>query len=123
MTHATAIILEDDPFWSEEIAAMLRDQGVQVFEAGSVDRALQLQTEHPEASFVVDIILPERDGIEFIQAARAIDPDARVIAVSGGGRLGADFYLRLAETFGASCTLAKPFNTAQLSSAWSQIQA
>lgn len=123
MTHATAIILEDDPFWSEEIAAMLRDQGVQVFEADSVDRALQLQTEHPEASFVVDIILPERDGIEFIQAARAIDPDARVIAVSGGGRLGADFYLRLAETFGASCTLAKPFNTAQFSSAWSQIQA
>ncbi|NVM57807.1 MAG: response regulator, partial [Desulfobacterales bacterium] len=35
-------------------------------------------------------------------------PDVKIIAISGGGRLGPDTYLPLAEKLGAQRTFAKP---------------
>jgi len=73
---------------------------------------------HPDASMVLDIILPEIDGVEVLQQLGAIAPDMAVLAVTGGGRLGAGFYLMLAETFGAKVQLAKPFTQGQLVENW-----
>lgn len=103
------IVLEDDPFWMNEIKHMLESQGETVLQSTSVDAALKLQAEHPDAMFIVDIILPERDGIDFIKTARGLNPKAKTLAISGGGRVGSEFYLKLADAFGAVCTLQKPF--------------
>lgn len=117
------IVLEDDPFWMNEIKHMLDAQGATVLQSTSVDAALKLQAEHPDAMFIVDIILPERDGIDFIKTARALNPKAKILAISGGGRVGSEFYLKLADAFGAVCTLQKPFDDAQLSKALARLRA
>src|SRR5438874_1463729 len=50
----------------------------------------------------------EPDGLEVIRTVRAEVPDAKIIAMSGGGSLKLDL-LAAAEAFGASRTLWKPF--------------
>ena len=117
------IVLEDDPFWMNEIKLMLEARDETVLQSTSVETALKLQAEHPNAMFIVDIILPERDGIDFIKTARNANPHVKILAISGGGRVGSEFYLKLADAFGAVCTLQKPFDDTQLSKALARLRA
>lgn len=121
MTRSIALLVEDDPFWMEEISTALSDEGVEVLQATNADQALALFRANPTASLILDIILPETDGIEIITTLRAVAADVRILAVSGGGRLGAEFYLRLATSLGAVSSLEKPFTADQLKAAWREL--
>jgi len=63
---------------------------------------------------VIDIIMPDREGVETIIDIRARWPNTRIIAMSGGGRMDPDMFLNLAETFGADALLKKPFKLRDL---------
>ncbi len=63
---------------------------------------------------VIDIIMPEREGVETIIEIRARRPNIKIIALSGGGRMGPDMFLNLASTFGAYELLKKPIKLADL---------
>lgn len=53
--------------------------------------------------------MPEREGIETLMALKALEPETRVLAISGGGRVPAGDFLTLARSLGADGVLAKPF--------------
>ena len=57
---------------------------------------------------VTDIVMPEKEGIETIMELRALDPDVRIIAISGGGRINPEDYLSWAQKFGVQHTFTKP---------------
>lgn len=120
---AKCIVVDDDPFWFAEIFAVLSQADVEVLNAQDGRQALELAGRHPDASMVLDIILPEVDGVEVLQKLPQVAPDMRVLAVTGGGRLGAGFYLKLASTFGAKGQLAKPFTAQQLLDNWTALAA
>jgi len=61
--------------------------------------------------------MPDREGIETITEIRRDYPDARIVAMSGGGRMGPGNYLELASRLGAQRTLAKPFSMADVQEA------
>jgi DNA-binding response OmpR family regulator len=63
---------------------------------------------------VIDIIMPDREGVETIMQIRERWPDTYIVAISGGGRVGAGDFLKLAEAVGADRTLTKPFTPTQL---------
>lgn len=63
---------------------------------------------------ILDIIMPTQDGIESLLAIRAARPETRIVAISGGGRIGPCFLLDLARHLGADATIAKPFRQAAL---------
>lgn len=110
------IVAEDDPFWAAEIRRMLEGEAVEVFCASTGLKALELAAAHPAAAIILDIILPDIDGLKVLES---LQPSSRpVLAVTGGGRMGADFYLRLARQFGARGELAKPFTDQQLLESW-----
>lgn len=117
------IVVEDDPFWSSEISAALLSADVEVILAVDGRQALAMARLHPDASMVLDMILPDIDGVEVLQQLGAIAPDMAVLAVTGGGRLGAAFYMRLARSFGAKVQLAKPFTQGQLVENWTALAA
>jgi DNA-binding NtrC family response regulator len=63
---------------------------------------------------ITDIIMPRKEGIETIMELRRRHPGLKIIAMSGGGRVGAWSYLELADKLEAFETLEKPFSGATL---------
>lgn len=63
---------------------------------------------------ITDILMPDKDGIELINEIRKQYPNIPIIAVSGGGRMGSEIYLGLAQKLGAIEMLHKPFTKKQL---------
>lgn len=117
------IVVEDDPFWMAQICEGLARNGIASVQAETALEASRQIRDHPDAMVILDIILPDRDGLEILQEARLANPDVRVVAISGGGRLGASFYLKLATAFGAKVGLPKPFSTDDLMLGWRQAMA
>ena len=54
----------------------------EVFEAESVDQALEVTRDIQPDFFSVDLNMPERDGFELVEALRADDPAARIVLVT-----------------------------------------
>ena len=61
---------------------------------------------------VVDIFMPEMDGLELIPLIRKTRPATKIIAISGGS--GLRDYLGTAKKLGAHDTLKKPFSFQEL---------
>ena len=63
---------------------------------------------------ITDIIMPEMEGLETIREMKRLKPDLKIIAMSGGGKVSADSYLKIAGIFGASESIAKPFTMKEM---------
>src|SRR5580704_14000854 len=59
---------------------------------------------------ITDIIMPDQEGIQTITEMRAAKPDAKIIAISGGGRIGNTDFLQIARHLGAMDIIPKPFD-------------
>lgn len=79
------LIVDDEPGILDTLSAILKDEGYRTLVTPSGDEALELfRTEHPDVVFL-DIWLPDRDGLETLQAIKEHDPNAAVIMMSGHG--------------------------------------
>ncbi|HEX3920592.1 MAG TPA: response regulator [Caulobacteraceae bacterium] len=104
---AHVLVVDDDPLFREIASEILIRAGHTVSEAENGIHA-QAVAQRPDLA-VVDMLMPERDGIETIADLRARWPEVKLIAVSSGHRgLGPDLLLRTARAMGADATLAKP---------------
>jgi ActR/RegA family two-component response regulator len=54
---------------------------------------------------VVDFLMPEKEGLETIPELRQDILDTKIIAICGGGRVGAHYYFEIAKKMGASVCL------------------
>ena len=63
---------------------------------------------------ITDLIMPEKEGIETITELRRDFPDVKIIAISGGGRIAPEVYLRMARSLGALRTFAKPIERKEI---------
>lgn len=87
----------------------LEGAGYTVLSAASGEAGLQSFRAEPPDLVVCDIVMPDRDGIELIPEMKALQPDVKVLAISGRQMIGALDVLNLARRMGADATLAKPF--------------
>lgn len=108
-------VIDDDPLIVSHLETMLTSLGHVVVTALDADTGLsRVQTQDSDA-VVVDILMPDRDGLTFIMSARKLRSDLRIVAMTGGGRLGAASVLKMAAGLGADATLVKPFSHSELS--------
>ena len=63
---------------------------------------------------ICDIIMPEQEGIETVLQIKRDAPQTKVIAISGGGRIGNANMLELARRVGADYAVSKPFSIPDL---------
>lgn len=70
---------------------------------------------------ITDLIMPEREGMETITYIKKNFPAIKIIAISGGGRIGPETYLPPALELGADRAFAKPFAIEDLTSAVRQL--
>jgi CheY-like chemotaxis protein len=104
---ANVLVIDDDPVFLEIAREMLVQAGHAVTVAENGVKALQVDAE-PDLA-VVDMLMPERDGVETIGDLKARWPAVKLIAVSAGARgLSPSLLLRTAKSLGADATLEKP---------------
>jgi CheY-like chemotaxis protein len=89
----------------------LRSQGFQCDESSDGEEGLErfLQQPHRYSLVVLDLIMPNRNGRDVLEAIRAVRPELPIVVMSGYSP--DDWPLRLDAQTGF---LAKPFRTADL---------
>ncbi len=102
-------IIDDDAQVLEMLRQTFEREGYEVMIAFDGKEGLRLYRENPTDLIITDLIMPEKEGIETIMELRRDFPDVKIIAMSGGGRLDPEQYLRMAKSFGVQYTFAKPF--------------
>lgn len=75
---------------------------------------LEKFAERPADLVVVDINMPDVNGMEVISELRKAEPDLPIIAMSGDSRFPAATNLQLASKIGASAIIEKPFTMDEL---------
>ncbi len=111
---ANILVLDDDELIVATIVRLLKKVGHNVIHAGDGEKGLKALALMPFDLLLTDIIMPEKDGIETIIVVRQQNPAIRIIAMSGGGRIGSTAYLNAAGKLGANATLSKPFTGGDL---------
>lgn len=110
----TVCIVDDDDLTRSYIAGLLGEAGYAVIEAADAHTATELIEANRPAAILVDVIMPDRDGLELITDLRHAWPEMRIIAISGGGRLGSSIFLESAKRLGADAWLSKPIAREEL---------
>jgi two-component system response regulator (stage 0 sporulation protein F) len=68
-----------------------------------------------EYDFIItDIVMPRKEGIEFILDCKQRNIRSKIIAISGGGRVSSTEYLTMAKAFKVDAVLSKPFSFTEL---------
>jgi CheY-like chemotaxis protein len=111
---ANILIIDDESEVRYAIRAVLEDIGHSVAEAGTGTEGLERFQEGKYDLVICDIIMPDKAGIETIVEIRQIEPDQRIVAISGGGRIKKEDYLAVAAAVGATHTISKPFDAETL---------
>lgn len=112
--NARILIIDDEVQIREMLEQMLTREGYEVVNAPDGKVGMKVCREQHIDLIITDIIMPEKDGIEMILELRHDFPNLKVIAISGGGRLGPDGYLEMAKKLGAHKTFFKPFNRKEI---------
>ena len=108
------LVVDDDVGIREMIQDALLDAGYDVELAASSDEAMKLYRRKGFDLAIVDIIMPDRDGLETLMEMRRNSGNAKVLAISGGGHIGSGPVLAMADKLGAKATLPKPFTPEEL---------
>lgn len=109
------LVIEDDPAVQKYIFKTLTAEGYEVLTADDgIPGLRQLAADPGIAIVVTDLIMPGKEGIETIMEIKKSRPEVKVLAMSGGGKVTPELYLKCAGALGADATLQKPFARADL---------
>lgn len=111
---ARVLVVDDELQLREVLKEVLEDSGHKVILAEDGNKGLKLFTEQPFDLVITDLIMPDKEGLEFITEILKNRPETKIIAISGGGMVGPADYLKTAEMLGARMSLEKPFSTHDL---------
>jgi CheY-like chemotaxis protein len=112
---AHILVIDDDPIVLSMVEAMLVDLGHHVTTACDGQAGMNLFRAAQPDLVITDIMMPMKDGFETIVEIKRLRPDAKIIAMSGGGTMGRRTLLDIAVALGATQKLRKPFDSFRLS--------
>ncbi len=112
----TVLLVDDEELLREGLREVLEGHGLKVLEASNGNEALESFALADQIDLVIsDVVMPEMDGVDFVDQLRKSFPDVPILTMSGGSRVvSARYGLDSALLSGATDTLAKPFTSKQL---------
>jgi CheY-like chemotaxis protein len=114
------LVVDDDHVVRTTISIILKQNGYTVLEAVDGKDAVRQAKNKTTLLMIVDLFMPNMDGLETIREVRRLAPSLPILAISGSTALtGVPMpdLLRAAVAFGAVSTLPKPFRASELLSA------
>ena len=81
------LLVDDDPFILEGIAADLENQGFKVAKADSGDRALELLAGTDFDLVITDLVMENVDGIQVLKKTKELNAHTMVIILTGYGNI------------------------------------
>jgi DNA-binding response OmpR family regulator len=81
--NLTSLIVEDDKQTAEHLKSILEEIFFEVFIANDGEEAIDLFFEKKPDIIFADIMMPKKNGIEFIKYIRTIDKDIKIIIITG----------------------------------------
>lgn len=106
----TILLVEDDRDLSDLVTAYLRNEGFTVAQSFTGNEAIEKAKQHPPSLALLDIMLPELDGIEVCRQIRA-SSHAPIIMLSAKNT---DMDKLLSLGMGADDYMTKPFSLPEL---------
>jgi two-component system cell cycle response regulator CpdR len=104
------LLAEDDTSMREYLQRALQRVGYDVQSVGCGTEAVPLLQKDRYDLLLTDIVMPEMDGIELAQKASAMDPDIRVMFITGFAAVA----LQSGRTAPEAKMLSKPFHLKDL---------
>ncbi len=112
---AKIIIIDDDEAMRSMLHEAMSDLGHEIVETASSDDAMKAFRKDVTSLIITDIVMPDKNGIDLIMELKRECPEAKIIAMSGGGGIEGRFdYLAIAKLVGAGTVLKKPFTIKEL---------
>ena len=81
-TNKSILIVEDDPASQNILARLLKSRGYEVMAAGTGPEAMAATAQLKPQLALVDIILPEVSGMDYLKWVRKKHPETKVIILS-----------------------------------------
>ncbi len=107
--NKSILIVDDDEAIRNFLKFILEKNGFKTLMAENGNEALEQFNNNQVDLVITDIVMPEKEGLEFIYELRNNDTNLKIIAISGGGKHIPDYYLALANEFGVNASIKKPF--------------
>ncbi len=111
----SVLVVDDEDQVRQLIRETLELAGYDVEEACDGKEGLDRYRTKPADLVIMDILMPDQDGLESIMTLHREFPQSRVIAITGGSdTIGILNFLDVAKMLGARRTLKKPFDVKTL---------
>jgi len=108
---ARVLLVDDAAFMRMRCAKLLNEKGYEVVEAADGLEALDKYRQHSPDAVLLDITMPNMDGIETLRRLMEIDPRARVAMVTA---MGQQSMVIEALKSGARDFVVKPFDASRV---------
>jgi two-component system, response regulator RegA len=113
---ASSILLVDDTFvLRERLSMAMQQRGFRVETAGNFEEAIEVFRKRPTELAVLDLRMPGKSGLELLRKLLQIEPETRIIILSGFGSIPASID---AVRAGAVNFLSKPADADDILSAF-----
>lgn len=118
MQFEKIIVVDDDPLIRRMLVGHLQKQDITVLGVANCQQAQEEFQKEPADLLVIDLLLPDGDGLGLMQAVKKINPSTEVIIMTGFGTIESAVE---AMKQGAANYLLKPFTLPQFDVALQQI--
>ena len=111
-SQARILVIDDEEGAVRVLTQILTNAGYEVTSAQSGKDGVAIQRDEPADLIIMDIFMPDLNGIEAIQRLKKSYPKTPIIAISGGTTVAGRDCLELAKEKGADYAFRKPFKMA-----------
>ncbi len=81
------LIVEDDKAFRGRLTLAMERRGFNVFAAEGIEEGAQLAAQHKPEYAVIDMRLEDGNGLDLVPTLRQINPDMRVVILTGYGNI------------------------------------
>lgn len=109
------LVIDDEPVMRDVVRAVLEEDGCDVHTANDGASGLRAFEQQPCELVITDLVMPGKGGTETCQMLLEMNPEVRIIAISGAAHASNNF--PVLKHLGVKVTLHKPFGVKELRAA------